>query len=82
MLQAFQIYTKRGVGRVWVQLFGDQGARTRVILVLRECIWKAPVVSLVFLVFDDTGSLGSPPRRVVYPPGSTPGNYIPFPCGE
>ena len=41
-----------------------QGARNRVILVLRECI------SLVLPVFDDTGSLGSPPGQVVYPPGS------------
>ena len=38
----------------------------RVILVLRECIWNAPAVSLVFPAFDDIGSLGSPPRRVVY----------------
>ena len=31
---------------------------------------------------DDTGSLGSPPRLVAYPPGSTLGEYLPFPCGE
>ena len=28
---------------VWVQLFGCQEARARVIFVLRECIWNAPV---------------------------------------
>ena len=36
----------------------------RFILVLRGCIWNAPVVSLVFPAFDDTSSLGSP-RQVV-----------------
>ena len=60
--------TKHGVGGVWVQLLGDQVVRARVILVLHECIWNAPVVSLVLPVFDSTGSLGSPPRKVVYPP--------------
>ena len=29
-----------------------------------------PVVSLVLPAFDDTGSLDSLPRQVVYPPGS------------
>ena len=42
-------------------------SRARVILVLRECIWNAPAVSLVLPVFDDTGSLGSPPRQLVSP---------------
>ena len=49
---------------------GSQGTRGRVILVLRECIWNAPAVPLVLPTFDDTVSLGSPPRHVVYPPGS------------
>ena len=40
------------------------GTHSRVILVLRECIWNAPAVSLVLPTFDDTGSLGSLPRRV------------------
>ena len=50
----------------------DKGMRKwcHVYLVLRECIWNAPAVSLVLTTFDDTGSLGSPPRQVVYPPGS------------
>ena len=39
------------------------------VLVLRECIWNASTVSLVIPAFDDTGSLGSTPRRVLYPPG-------------
>ena len=56
------------MGGVWVQFLGGQGACTRVILALRECIWNVPAVSLVLPVFDDTGSLGSP-RQVVYHPG-------------
>ena len=63
---------------VWVQLLGGQGDRARVILVLRECIWNGLAVSLVLLAFDVTGSLGNPPRRVVYPPG----DCLLFPCGE
>ena len=36
-----------GVGGVWIQLLGVQGARASVILVLRECIWNpAPWVIL------------------------------------
>ena len=50
-------------------IVGGQGARGRVILVLRECIRNASAVSFVLPAFDDTGSLGSPPRQVVYPPG-------------
>ena len=45
-----------------------QGARPCVILVLRECIWNAPSVSLALPASDDTVSLGSPPRQVVYHP--------------
>ena len=56
-------------GWVWVQLLGGQGASARAILVLRECIWNASAVSLVFPAFDYTGSLGYLPRLVVYPPG-------------
>ena len=59
------IYIKYGVGGVWAQLLGGQGARAYVILVLRECIWNAPAVSAVLLAFDNTGSLGSPPRQTV-----------------
>ena len=43
-------------------------------LVLHECIWNAPAVSLVFPAFDDNGSLGSPLGWVVYlmvPPSVT-----------
>ena len=61
-------YVTVGQGEVWAQLLGGQGARALVILVLRECIWNASKVSLVLLVFDVTGSLGSPLRQVVYPP--------------
>ena len=58
------------VGRVWVQLLGGQEACTCVILILCECIWNAPAVSLVLPALDDTSSLGSPPHPMVYPPGS------------
>ena len=44
-------------------IVGGSGARARVILVLRECIWNAPAMSLVLPAFDDTGSLGSPLRQ-------------------
>ena len=56
-----------GWGGVWVQLFGDQRACARAIIVLRECIWNALAVSLVLPAFDDTGSVGSSPRRVFIP---------------
>ena len=46
------------MGGVWVQLLGVKGARSRTILVLRECIWNVLVVSFVLPAFDDTGSLG------------------------
>ena len=51
---------------------GETGhrARVRVIFVLREYIWNALAVFLVLLPFNDTGSLGPPPRQVVYPFGS------------
>ena len=62
------------MGIVWAQFLGDQGDSVRVILVLRECILNASVVSLVLPAFDDTGSPGSLPRWVVYPPGSALGD--------
>ena len=45
-------------------------SRALVILVLRECIWKAFAVSFIHLTFDDNGPLGSSPRQVVYSLGS------------
>ena len=54
-------------------IVGDQGALARVVfLVLSECIWNVSAVSLVLSAFDDTGSLGNPPRRVVYHCGFHP----------
>ena len=54
---------------VWVQLLeGQVVAHARVIRALRKCIWNAPVVLFVLPAFDDTGSLGSLSRQVVYPP--------------
>ena len=50
--------------------WGGQGALARVILVLRECIWNMPAVTLDLSTFDDASSLGFIPRQVVYPPGS------------
>ena len=46
------------------------GVHARVILVSHDCVWYESAVSLVLPTFDDTGSLGSPPRRVVYPHAS------------
>ena len=70
----------------WGSLGSIVGVRGPVLVVflfiLRECIWNAPTVSLVVPAFDDTGSLGSPPRHAVYPPGSTLSESLLFPCGE
>ena len=55
------IYILKGWGSR-SSIVGETGARARVILVLRECIWNAPTVSLVLSTFDHTGSLGSLPR--------------------
>ena len=63
-----------------LSLLGDQGARSRVILVFRECIWNAATVSLGLPDFDDTGSVSSLPRRVVYLPVSTLGDCFPITC--
>ena len=68
--------------RFWVQLLGVKGDCARVILVLRECIWNAPAVSLVLPAYDDTGSLGFPRRQALYSPGSALGDWLPFPCRE
>ena len=57
-------------GRLGSIVEGGQGTRARFIPVLRECIWNASTVSIVLPSFDGIGSLGSPPRQVVYPPGS------------
>ena len=56
-----------------------QGTRAGVIFVLRECIWNAPLLSLVLPAFDNTGSLGSLPCRVIYPLGSTLGGCLLLP---
>ena len=56
------------MGGVWAQLLGSQGFCGRVILVLRECIRNTSAVSIFLSAFGDTGSLGSPPSQVVYPP--------------
>ena len=58
-----------GWGESGFNCWGVGGGRARVILVLRECIRNAPAVPLVLPPFDNTGSLGFPPRQVVYPPG-------------
>ena len=46
-------------------LVGGPEARDRVFL--RECIWNVPTVAC-HPTFDNTASLGSPPRQVVSPP--------------
>ena len=53
------------IARVVLVLLGGQGACARVVLILRECIWNMPAVCIVL---PDTGSLGSLPRQLVYPP--------------
>ena len=53
-----------------------------IIVVLLEWIWNSLAVALVSPTIDDTASLGSPARWVVYPPGSTLGYCLSFPCGE
>ena len=58
------------------------GVGFRVILVLHECISNVSVVSLVLPAFDDTDSLGSSPRQVVYPLVPILGECLPIPCGE
>ena len=58
------IYIYR-LGGVWVLFLRSQGARSRVISVLRECIWNAPVVSLFLLWRYRLPGLSL--RRVVYP---------------
>ena len=62
-----------GWGEFGFNCWGCQGTRARVILVLRECTWNAPAVSLVLPSFDDIGPLGFPPRWVVYPHSFTRG---------
>ena len=62
-------------------IVGGEGSRARVILVLRECIWNAPAVSLVLLqAFGDTGSLGFSQRKVVYPPSSMAPPWVTASC--
>ena len=74
------LFSRVGCGGFWVQLLRGQGAR--VVLVLCEYIWNAPAVLAVLPTFNDTGSLGSPPLRLVYLSGFTLGDRLPFPCGE
>ena len=45
-------------------------------------LWNSPAVLLVLPAFDDTESLGYSPRQVLYPVGSTRGDFLPFLCGE
>ena len=59
-----------GGGESGFKCWGSRN-RARVILVLRECNWSAPAVSLVLPAFDVTGSLSFPACLVVYPLGST-----------
>ena len=61
---------------------GGQEASVCFILVLLEYIWNLSAVSLVLPAFDDTGSVGNPPCRVVYHHGSTLGDSLPFHCNK
>ena len=60
--------------------WGCLGARARVILHLRVCIWNAPAVSLGLPMLGDTGHLVSSPFFWFH--GSTLGDCLPFPCEE
>ena len=62
------LYTYMGWEESGFNCWVGRRARAHVILVLRECIWNAPTVSLVLPAFDDTDYLDSPPRQVVYSP--------------
>ena len=61
------IYITFGIRGVWVQLLGGLGTCVCVILVLRECIWNAPVILLVLPAFDSVSSLGSPLHQGLSP---------------
>ena len=61
-MEYIYIYIYMGWGTVG-SIVGGHRARARVILVLSECIWNAPAVSLALPTFDDNGSLGSLPRQ-------------------
>ena len=63
------------VGGSLGQLLGGQEACTHVILDVSR-------VSLVFLAFDNTSSLGFPPSQAIYTPGFTLGDCLLFSCGE
>ena len=52
------------------------------LLYVNVCGMNVPAVSLVLPAFDDTSSLGAPPRRVVYPRSYTLTDCFPFPCGR
>ena len=54
-------------GGVWVQLLEGQGAMLELFLFYVNV--SMPSVSYILPTFDDTDSQGSPPRKVVYPPG-------------
>ena len=71
-----------GLGESGFNCWGGQTTRASVIHVLREYIWNVPAVSPFLPAFDDTGSVGSPLCRVVYLPGSSLGDCLPFPYGE
>ena len=50
--------------------FNCWGVRARVTLILHECIWNAPAISLILIASGNTGSLDFNPRQVIYIPGS------------
>ena len=60
---------------------GCQRACALLILVLRECIWNTPAVSLVLPAFDDGFSFASGGLSP-WLNGSTLGYRLPCPCGE
>ena len=63
-----KIWKSRNDQKVVGSIVGG-GQRPRARVIFGDCIWNAPVVSFILSTFDDFGSLGSPLRQVVYPPG-------------
>ena len=71
-------------GEVWVQLLGGQIPALVLFLFYEKVSGMRPRSRLSLPTFDDTGSLDSPLRQVVYPlvPCYTLDDCLPFPCEE
>ena len=59
-----------GVGGAWVKLLGVSGGTNSLFLFYVDVSGMCLQSRLSPPTFDNTGSLGSPPHQLVYPPGS------------